>query len=104
MIRAMQAEAEIRHDPRLRADCFVERWKDLDRQRATSERHGDWQGECSVRNCMSGMAKSLERDPQMESILRNRSRELGIGMNMGRGVGHNLLEYLGLSRGLGLSL
>jgi hypothetical protein len=27
---------------------------------------------------MGAMAKSLERDPQVESILRNRSRELGI--------------------------
>ena len=27
---------------------------------------------------MQGMAKSLEHDQQVESILRNRSRELGI--------------------------
>ncbi len=104
VIRAMQAEAEIRHDPKLRADRFVERWKNLDRQRTRLERGGNWQAERSVRNSMGAMAKSLQRDPQMESILRNRSRELGIAMEMGRGVGRNLIEYLGLSRRLGLSL
>ncbi|MBU6298646.1 MAG: Ti-type conjugative transfer relaxase TraA [Alphaproteobacteria bacterium] len=103
-IRAMQLESEIRHDPKLRADRFVERWQNLDRQRLKFERGGNWQGEQSVRTTMGAMAKSLERDAQMESVLRNRSRELGIGIDMGRGVGRNLLEYLGLSRGLGLSL
>ncbi len=104
VIRAMQVEAEIRHDPKLRADRFVERWQNLDRQRARFERGGNWQGEQGTRNSMAAMAKSLERDPQLESILRNRSRQLGIAMDMGRGVSRNLLEYLGLSRGLGLSL
>ena len=33
-IRAMRLEAEIRTDPHLRADRFVERWQGLDRQRA----------------------------------------------------------------------
>ena len=30
------------------------------------------------------MAKSLERDPQVESILRNRTRELGLEIGMER--------------------
>lgn len=103
-IRAMQAEAEIRHDPRLRAGRFVGRWKDLDRQRVRFERGGDWKAEHGVRSSMGAMAKNLERDPQVESILRNRSRELGIPMDMGRSVGRNLIEYLGLGRGRGLGI
>jgi hypothetical protein len=50
------------------------------------------------------MAKSLERDPQMESLLRNRSRELGLPIAMGRGLGRDLVDYLGLGRGRGLSI
>jgi hypothetical protein len=53
---------------------------------------------------MGAMAKSLERDPQLESILRGRSRELGIPMDMGRGIGRDLLAYLGLGRGRGLGI
>ena len=53
---------------------------------------------------MAAMAKSLKRDPQMESLLRNHSRELGLPKEMGRGVGRGLVEYLGLGRGRGLSI
>jgi hypothetical protein len=100
----MQAEAELRNDPKRRADRFVERWKDLDRQRARFERGGDRKAERSVRSSMGALAKSLERDPQIESLLRNRSRELGLPMAMGRSVGSNLIECLSLSRGRGLGL
>jgi Ti-type conjugative transfer relaxase TraA len=103
-IRAMQAEAEIRNDPRLRADRFVARWQDLDRQRMEFYRSGDWQAERNIKASMGAMGKSLERDAQMESILRNRTRELGIPMDMGRSVGPNIAEYLGLGRERGLSL
>jgi FMN phosphatase YigB (HAD superfamily) len=103
-IRAMRLEAEIRTDPNLRADRFVERWQGLERQRARLERGGEWQSERKIRDHMGAMAKSLERDPQVESILRNRSRELGIQIDMGQGIGRDLLESLGLARGRGLGL
>jgi ATP-dependent exoDNAse (exonuclease V) alpha subunit len=59
---------ENRADPKLRADRFVERWQGLDRQRAWLERAGEWQSERKIRDHMGAMAKSLERDPQVESI------------------------------------
>jgi len=83
--RAGEVEAEIRADPSLRADRFVQRWRELDRQRARFARDNDWQDERKIRDSMGVMAKSLERDPQMEPILRNRSRDLGIPMDMGPG-------------------
>ena len=103
-IRAMQVEAEIRTDPNLRADRFVKRWQELERQRAGFARNNDWQSERKTRASMGAMAKSLERDPQMESMLRTRSRELGIPMDMSRGIGRNLLASLGLGRGRGLGI
>ena len=103
-IRALQVEAEIRADPNLRADRFVKRWQELDRQRAGFARDNDWQSERKARASMGAMAKSLERDPQMESVLRTRSRDLGIPMDMGRGIERNLLAYLGLGRERGLGI
>lgn len=103
-IRAMQAEAELRNDPGLRADRFIARWQGLDRQRIAFRRSGDWQAEQNIKTSMGVMGKSLERDAQMESILRSRTRELGIPMDMGKGIGSNIMEYLGLGRGRGLSL
>jgi Ti-type conjugative transfer relaxase TraA len=104
VIRAMQAEAELRNDPNLRADRFVTRWQSLDRQRLRFDRNGDWQGERNIRGTMADLAKSLHRDPQLESILHSRRRELNISMERGPSIGGGLLEYLGLGRNQGLSL
>jgi Ti-type conjugative transfer relaxase TraA len=103
-LRAMQVEAEIRTDPKLRADRFVKRWQEFDRQRARFAGDYNWQSERKILDSMGAMAKSLARDPQMESILQTRSRDLGIPMRMGRGIGRNLLSYLGLGRERGLGI
>jgi len=103
-IRAMQAEAELRNDPNMRADRFVARWQGLERQRAAFYSSGERQGERNIKTAMAAMGKSLERDPQMESLLKSRGRELGISMDMGKGVGPSIMEHLGLGRGRGLGL
>jgi len=100
----MRVEAEVRSNPTLRADRFVARWKDLEVQREAAYRSGGRQAERSIKATMGAMANGLERDPQMESVLRNRSRELGIPMQMGRSVCQNITAYLGLGRGHELSL
>jgi Ti-type conjugative transfer relaxase TraA len=103
-IRVLQLEAEVRADPRLRADRFVERWQSLERQRSALHRAGDSTGVGQVKDRMGAMAKSLERDPQVESLLRARRPELGLPAEMGRSVGQGLSDYLGIGRGRGLGL
>lgn len=103
-IRVLQLEAEVRADPCLRADRFVERWQGLERQRSALYRDGDMTGTRQLKESMSAMAKSLERDPQVESLLRGRRAELGLPSNMGRSVGQGLIEYLGIGRGRGLGI
>jgi transcriptional regulator len=105
-IRALQLETEIRTDPQRRADRFVERWQKLDRTSQRQYRAGDYAGYRAARKEMGNMAKSLERDPQIESLLANRKRELGIGIDSGRSLGRELAFThgidLGRGRGLGL--
>ena len=111
MVEAMAQEARVRADPHLRADRFVERWQQLSQDRDRLYRAGDMTAREKAGKDMAGMAKSLERDPQVESILRGRTRELGleIGMNrsrdmMGRGeLGRQLTQDLGIGRDRGLS-
>ena len=52
------------------------------------------------------MAKSLQRDPQLESLLANRKAELGIRMDSGRRLGAELAFCHGIdiTRGRGLGL
>nr|WIE93421.1 Ti-type conjugative transfer relaxase TraA [Mesorhizobium sp. WSM4875] len=105
-IRALQLETEIRTDPSRRADRFVERWQKLDRASQRQYRAGDMSGYKATRSAMGDMAKSLERDPQMESILANRKRELGIAVGSGRHLSRELAFNhgidLGRGRGIGL--
>ncbi len=103
-VRVLQLEAEVRANPRLRADRFVERWQGLERQRSALHRAGDMTGAGQVKDRMGAMAKSLERDPQVESLLRARRPELGLPVEMGRSVGQGLSDYLGIGRGRGLGI
>ncbi|MBM3641514.1 MAG: Ti-type conjugative transfer relaxase TraA, partial [Alphaproteobacteria bacterium] len=105
-IRALQLETELRTDPQIRADRFVERWRSLDRASQRQYQAGDISGYRATRSAMGDMAKSLERDPQLESILEGRKRDLGIGIDSGRSLGRELAFShgidLGRGRGIGL--
>ena len=105
-IRALQLETELRTDPSRRADRFVERWQKLDHTSQRQYQAGDMSSYKATRSAMGDMAKSLERDPQLESILANRKQELGIAFESGRRLGLELAFShgidLGRGRGLGL--
>ncbi|TWG90254.1 plasmid mobilization system relaxase [Mesorhizobium sp. J18] len=103
-IRALQLETEIRSDPQRRADRFVERWQKLSQASQRQYAAGDYSGYRSTRSWMGEMAKSLERDPQMESLLANRRRELGITFDRGLGISGDLALSHGLGRGRGLDI
>jgi hypothetical protein len=105
-VRAMQLEAEIRVDPELRADTFLRRWQALDRQRRLLLRDHETTRANALGDRMIGMARSLERDPQVESILRSRKAQLGLPEVPGRSVGQSLADLIGRgrSRGLGIGL
>ncbi|MBM3652291.1 MAG: Ti-type conjugative transfer relaxase TraA, partial [Alphaproteobacteria bacterium] len=103
-IRAMRLEAEIRTDPVKRADLFVEDWRRLDRRYRAADAKGDHQSVNRLRGDMGAMAKSLERDAQMESVLRGRRHDLGIDFDAGRKLAHDLAASVGLemTRGRGM--
>ncbi|WP_041801244.1 Ti-type conjugative transfer relaxase TraA [Rhodopseudomonas palustris] len=105
-IRALQLETELRTDPSRRADRFVERWQKLDQTSQHQYQAGDMSGYKSTRAAMGDMAKNLERDPQLESILAGRKQQLGIAFETGRRLGQELAFThgidLGRGRGIGL--
>ena len=105
-IRALQLETELRTDPSRRANRFVERWQKLDQASQRQYQAGDMSSYKSTRAAMGDMAKSLQRDPQLESLLANRKRELGIGSNFGSGrrLGDELAFTHGIDLGRGRSI
>ncbi len=103
-IRAMQLEAEMRDNPALRADVFVQRWQALERQRRLLLRDHEETRANRIADRMMGMAKGLERDPQVESILRNRKVQLSLGNSTGASVGRELEQMIGRTRSRGLGI
>ncbi|MBB5045489.1 Ti-type conjugative transfer relaxase TraA [Rhodopseudomonas rhenobacensis] len=105
-ICALQLETELRTDPARRADRFVERWQKLDQTSQHQYQAGDMSGYKSTRAAMGNMAKNLERDPQLESILAGRKQQLGIAFETGRRLGQELAFThgidLGRGRGIGI--
>ena len=100
-IRALQLETELRTDPGRRADRFVDRWQKLDQTSQRQYHAGDISGYKATRSAMGDMAKSLERDPQLESILANRKRDLGIAFESSRRLSQELALTHGIDIGRG---
>ena len=100
-ILAMKAEGRIREAGQERADQFVDRWQKLQRSSEQNYEHGEMSSYRSARSEMASMAKSLQRDPQLESLLANRKAELGIPTSSGRSLGSELAFHQGLDLGRG---
>jgi hypothetical protein len=104
VIERLDNERAMQADPNVRADRFVERWQALQaqRQQLRGWQHDEARGK--VEGQMNGLSKSLERDPQVESILRNRRQELGIGQHtrQSEGISRELQQILTRGRSLGL--
>lgn len=79
LIAGMDRERAALADPNVRAERFVNRWQELQGERQQLSGWSQDEARGKVEGQMRGMTKSLERDPQVESILRNRSQDLGIG-------------------------
>ena len=105
-MRAMQLEAEIRVDPAQRADRFVNDWQRLGRVRETMQRDGDMAGARQVSSRMVDMTKGLERDAQVESLVRGRAHELGVKPELGRDLARDLAASITMerSRSIGMGL
>jgi hypothetical protein len=100
----LKREQSAQQDPNIRAERFVERWQDLKAQRHELRGWQHDQARGKVEGQMQGLAKSLERDPQVESILRNRWQELGIGQQIrqNEGISRELEQSITWGRTLGL--
>lgn len=75
-IRQLQLETELRTNPELRADRFVQTWQQL---RAQRDKLSSWQDENArgaVENRMRALAKGLEMDPALGAALSRRGSEL----------------------------
>lgn len=103
LIAGMDRERAALADPNVRADRFVQKWQELQGQREQLRgwQHDEARGK--VEGQMRGMTKGLERDPQVESILRNRTKELGVNqIHREQSMAREMDRTLSRGRSLGL--
>jgi Ti-type conjugative transfer relaxase TraA len=104
---AMAREGQVRQDPQLRAERFVESWTRLKTQHAELSGWQNADARRKVEARMKGLAGGLARDPQVESVLAGHRRELGLspgvvpGRNLVQDLTRSLSMGLGMGRGLG---
>ena len=107
-------EERVRADPNLAAERLVKVWQGLEAERERFSGYDNKDAREQVKARMKSLACELKRDPQLESILQQRSEELGIarGSRLDRVLKAPTMERaldlsvrdLGRHRHLGLSL
>jgi len=104
--RAMETERTVRLDPAARAERFVEDWRGLQAKRAElGVGYQTADARKAIEGRMKTMAEGLGRDAQVESILRGKKLELGLGKVRdmpGVSMGDALVRSLTLGRSIGL--
>ena len=104
-VQAMQLEAEIRTDPNLRADRWMQDWKHAKSLYDHARNDGGFDHAKRYGDKLENLANQLHRDPQIDSLIEIRKRELGLGMGYSSGsIERDLLQTIGRGRGLGISM
>jgi hypothetical protein len=111
LVSGIRQEERIRQDPNLQAERLVKVWNGLEAEhrRLKGWEHDEARGKVETR--MKAFVADLKRDPQLESILRNRQQELGIksGSRLDqvmreRDLDRAMTQSIRQTRGLGLSM
>ncbi len=76
--RAVDAEQRGRLALEERGRATVRAWTALEREYEAAGKAYDWKAQRQVGTRMEAFAKELKRDPQLDGVLRERGRELGI--------------------------
>lgn len=110
LVACMERERAALADPNVRAERFVNHWQELQGQRRELRGWQNDEARGKVESQMNGLAKSLERDPQAESIVRGRSKELGIRhelrqeQSVSRALQDEMARSQRLSRDIGIGM
>jgi hypothetical protein len=111
LVSGIRQEERIRQDPNLQAARLVKVWNGLEAEhrRLKGWEHDEARGKVETR--IKAFVADLKRDPQLESILRNRQQELGIksGSRLDqvmreRDIDRAMTQSIRQTRGLGLSM
>lgn len=99
--RAARERVRLAADTEKRADLFVATWK---KESARVKEAPTYAARDAARANLNDMAKSLHRDPQLESLLQNRRAQLGLDVMSTKALSQDLQLSLGRGRGMGIGM
>ncbi|MDB5395273.1 MAG: traA [Rhodospirillales bacterium] len=110
LVAGIQHEERVRQDPNLKAERLVQVWNGLEARHERLSGYDQAEARGQVEARLKSIAGALKRDPQLESLMRNRQKELGIDpgsrldrvmreRDIGRAISHSVRD-----RGRDLSL
>jgi Ti-type conjugative transfer relaxase TraA len=99
--RAARDRVRLAADTEKRADLFVATWT---KESANAKGAPTYAARDAARANLNDMAKSLHRDPQLESLLQNRRAQLGLDVMSTKTLSQDLQLSLGRGRGMGIGM
>ncbi|MGN7931902.1 Ti-type conjugative transfer relaxase TraA [Sphingopyxis sp. 22461] len=99
--RAAHEPVRLAADAEKRAELFVTTWKT---ESAKVKGAPTYAARDAARANLNNMAKSLHRDPQLESLLQNRRAQLGLDVMSTKTLSQDLQLSLGRGRGMGIGM
>ncbi|MDR7062487.1 MULTISPECIES: Ti-type conjugative transfer relaxase TraA [unclassified Sphingopyxis] len=99
--RAAREPVRLAADAEKRAELFVTTWK---KESARVKEAPTYAARDAARANLNDMAKSLHRDPQLESLLHNRRAQLGLDVMSTKTLSQDLQLSLGRGRGMGIGM
>lgn len=83
LVAGIEHETRVRQVPELKAERLVKVWNGLEAEREGLRSWDQAEARGKVEARMKSIAGELKRDPQLESLMRSRQRELGIAPGSG---------------------
>lgn len=103
LVAGMDRERALQADPNVRADRLIKTWQELQGERQDLRGWQNDEARGKVEGEMRKVAGSIERDPQVESIVRDRAQELGINqVQRDQKITQQMEQQLDRGRDLGL--
>lgn len=98
LVASIRHEDRVRRDPNLQAERLVKEWKGLETRH---EKLSGWDQRGArerIETRMKSIAGQLKRDPQLESLMRARAKDLGIDMKSRLG---RVMQAPGIEQAIG---
>ncbi|AMU91561.1 Ti-type conjugative transfer relaxase TraA [Sphingopyxis macrogoltabida] len=99
--RAARDRVRLAAETEKRAELFVATWK---KESARVKDAPTYAARDAARANLTDMAKSLHRDPQLESLLQNRRAQLGLDVMSTKTLSQDLQLSLSRGRGMGIGM